>query len=212
MMTLKLIPAAAVLALILAVPAAAQVDKSMPGMAGPVSSGPLAGDGAQAPRIYAVQYQRGYDQQERDRQAQEQNRRDQNNADQGASGDHRDNDGQRGTYDERRDGRYNNRQQDRQYYNQNDDANFRAEEHYRRDRKYGIHNLNENDPVYRGRDNRYYCRRSDGTTGLIIGGLGGGVLGNLIAPGGSKTLGTLLGGGLGAVAGNAVGRSRVRCR
>lgn len=55
MMTLKLIPAAAVLALILAVPAAAQVDKSMPGMAGPVSSGPLAGDGAQAPRIYAVQ-------------------------------------------------------------------------------------------------------------------------------------------------------------
>ena len=30
--------------------------------------------------------------------------------------------------------------------------------------------LSANDRVYLGRDNRYYCRRSDGTTGLIIGG------------------------------------------
>lgn len=72
--------------------------------------------------------------------------------------------------------------------------------------------LDVNDRIYRGRDNRYYCRRSDGTTGLIIGALGGGVLGNVIAPGGSKTLGSILGGGLGAVLGNSIDRGNVVCR
>ena len=72
--------------------------------------------------------------------------------------------------------------------------------------------LGANDRVYRGQDGRYYCRRSDGSTGLIVGAVAGGVLGNVIAPGGSDTLGTILG----AVAGGAVGRSidrkNVRCR
>jgi uncharacterized protein YcfJ len=66
--------------------------------------------------------------------------------------------------------------------------------------------------IYRGSDGRYYCRRSDGTAGLIVGGIAGGVLGDVIAPGGSKTLGTVLGAIGGAAIGNAVDRDNVRCR
>ncbi len=72
--------------------------------------------------------------------------------------------------------------------------------------------LGRDDRVYRGRDDRLYCRRNDGTTGLIVGALGGGVLGNVIAPGGSKTLGSILGGGLGAVLGRSVERNNIVCR
>lgn len=72
--------------------------------------------------------------------------------------------------------------------------------------------LSDNDVIYRGDDGRYYCKRDDGTKGLIVGGLAGGVLGNIIAPGGSKTLGTILGAGAGALAGREIDRSGVRCR
>lgn len=71
--------------------------------------------------------------------------------------------------------------------------------------------LRDNDQIYRDRDGRYYCRRDDGTTGTIVGALAGGVLGNVIAPGGSKTLGTILGGGAGALAGRAIDRNNVSC-
>ena len=66
--------------------------------------------------------------------------------------------------------------------------------------------------VYAGRDGRYYCKRQDGTTGLIVGGIAGGVLGNIIAPGGSKTLGTLLGAAGGAAVGSSIDKDNVRCR
>lgn len=69
--------------------------------------------------------------------------------------------------------------------------------------------LTRSDYVYRGGDGRYYCRRSDGTTGLVVGGIAGGVLGNAI---GGDTLGTLLGAAAGAVAGSSVDRGRVHCR
>ena len=76
--------------------------------------------------------------------------------------------------------------------------------------------LSRNERVYRGHDGRYYCRRNDGSTGLIIGAVGGGVLGNVIAPGGSEVLGTILGAIGGGLAGRAVERSGnrndVRCR
>jgi len=85
--------------------------------------------------------------------------------------------------------------------------------YYRRDdRRYGSRRLGRNDRVYRGSDNRYYCRRDDGTTGLIIGGIGGGVLGHIIAPGGSKTLGTIIGAGAGALIGRAIDDGDVVCR
>ena len=79
-------------------------------------------------------------------------------------------------------------------------------------RRYREYRLSQNDRVYRGQDGRYYCRRSDGTTGLIVGGIAGGVLGNIIAPGGSETLGTLLGAAAGAAVGASVDRNNVRCQ
>ena len=84
---------------------------------------------------------------------------------------------------------------------------------YRRDdRLYGPRRLTRSDRIYRGSDNRYYCRRDDGTTGLIVGGMAGGVLGNIIAPGGSKTLGTILGAGAGALIGRAIDDGDVVCK
>jgi outer membrane lipoprotein SlyB len=71
--------------------------------------------------------------------------------------------------------------------------------------------ITDDDYIYRDTDGRYYCKRPDGTTGTIVGAIAGGVLGNIIAPGGSKTLGTILGAGGGAIAGNAIDRSSVRC-
>jgi|UniRef100_UPI0035CC0F37 uncharacterized protein YcfJ len=61
--------------------------------------------------------------------------------------------------------------------------------------------------VYQGRDGRRYCRHSDGTTGLLVGGVGGALLGNSIAGRGDKTLGTVLGGVAGAFGGRAIDRA-----
>jgi hypothetical protein len=84
---------------------------------------------------------------------------------------------------------------------------------YRRDdRRYRPRRLGRNDRIYRGSDDRYYCRRDDGTTGLIVGGVAGGVLGNVIAPGGSKTLGTIIGAGAGALIGRAIDDGDMVCR
>ncbi len=88
---------------------------------------------------------------------------------------------------------------------------YYADHYYKTDRRYRERRLSDNDRVYRGQDGRYYCRRSDGTTGLIVGGIAGGVLGNIIAPGDSKTLGTVLGAIGGAVIGKAAD-SGVKCR
>lgn len=72
--------------------------------------------------------------------------------------------------------------------------------------------LSDNDYIYRNNSGGYYCKRRDGTTGTIVGGVAGGVLGNIIAPGGSKTLGTVLGAGAGALIGNQIDRKKIECR
>lgn len=74
--------------------------------------------------------------------------------------------------------------------------------------------LSSEDRVYAGSDGRYYCKRSDGTTGLIVGAAGGGVLGNVIDGGHSRAVGTLLGAAAGALIGKSVDQnnSQVRCR
>ena len=110
---------------------------------------------------------------------------------------------------------------DSSYYDQNGQYDYNhpdpryngyyADNYYRTDTRYRERRMSQNDRIYRGQNGQYYCRRSDGTTGLIIGAAAGGVLGNIIAPGGSKTLGTILG----AVGGAAVGASiasNTRCR
>jgi hypothetical protein len=75
--------------------------------------------------------------------------------------------------------------------------------------RYRERRLGRNDRIYRGGDGRYYCRRSDGTTGLVIGAIAGGILGNAI---GGNTLGTLLGAGGGALLGQSVDRGNIHCR
>src|SRR3546814_6032306 len=84
--------------------------------------------------------------------------------------------------------------------------------YYRDGRYYGVRRLGYGDRVYRGYDGRYYCRRDDGTTGLIIGAIGGGLLGDALAPGDSRTLGVLIGGALGAVLGREIDRDGGRRR
>lgn len=66
---------------------------------------------------------------------------------------------------------------------------------------------------WRGRDGRRYCRKPDGTTGLVIGGVAGALVGRTIDTRGDRTLGTVLGAAAGAVAGREIERSgKKRCR
>ena len=89
---------------------------------------------------------------------------------------------------------------------------YDAARYYRDGRYYQSRRLTRADRIYRGNDGRYYCRRSDGTTGLIIGAVAGGLLGNALDNGRSSTLGTILGAGGGALIGRSIDRGDVKCR
>ncbi|CAN5769526.1 hypothetical protein BH11PSE6_BH11PSE6_09110 [soil metagenome] len=93
-------------------------------------------------------------------------------------------------------------------------TDYDASRYYRDDPRYTERRLSSQDEVYRGSDGRYYCKRNDGTTGLIVGAIGGGILGNVIDGGRNRAAGTLLGGALGALAGKSIDQnnSDVRCR
>ena len=123
------------------------------------------------------------------------------------AGDYRDNRG------DDRDNRGGNRGDYRRYdYNHPPRGGYYADQYYRNGPQYRERALGRNDRIYRGRDNRYYCRRNDGTTGLIVGGVAGGLLGNSIAGGGSRLLGTVIGGAGGALLGQSIDKGQVRCR
>jgi len=97
---------------------------------------------------------------------------------------------------------------------------YYADRYYRESPRYRERRLSNNDRVYRGRDGRYYCRRSDGSTGLIVGGLAGAAAGAVIAEGDSRPLGVIIGAIGGAAVGAAIDsgnnddrrRGDVRCR
>lgn len=99
-------------------------------------------------------------------------------------------------------------QERRDYRWHGDERNWEPSRDYRQG-NYRERRLSRNDRIYRGRDGRAYCRRNDGTTGLVIGGVGGAVLGNLV---GGGLLGTLIGGGGGALLGREIDRGNVKCR
>ena len=94
------------------------------------------------------------------------------------------------------------------------ETSYDARRYYRDGPQYQERRLTAQDEVYRGSDGRYYCKRNDGTTGLVIGAIGGGVVGNVIDGGHNRVAGTLIGGVLGALAGKAIDQSNtdVRCR
>jgi uncharacterized protein YcfJ len=72
--------------------------------------------------------------------------------------------------------------------------------------------LTRGDRVWRGDDGRYYCRRDNGTTGLIIGGAAGALLGRHLDGGRDRTLGTIIGAAGGALLGREIDRGGLRCR
>ena len=72
-----------------------------------------------------------------------------------------------------------------------------------------------NGPTWRDSRGRYRCRRSNGTTGLIIGGAAGALVGRSIDGGRNRTTGTVVGAVAGALVGREVQRSSRngrRCR
>ena len=81
-------------------------------------------------------------------------------------------------------------------------------------RRYYDRNGNYVGPTWRDNQGRYRCRRSNGTTGLIIGAAGGALIGRELDGGRNRTTGTILGAAAGALVGREVERSRSsrRCR
>jgi hypothetical protein len=88
---------------------------------------------------------------------------------------------------------------------------YYADQYYRDGRYYQPRRLGRGDRIYRGYNGRYYCRRSDGTTGLIVGSIAGSLLGGLLANGDSDTVGALAGLSAGAALGAAIDRGQVIC-
>lgn len=66
--------------------------------------------------------------------------------------------------------------------------------------------------IWRGDDGRYYCRRDNGTTGLIIGAGVGALAGHELAGRGDKTLGVILGAAAGGLLGREIDRGGLKCR
>lgn len=67
--------------------------------------------------------------------------------------------------------------------------------------------------TWRGQDGRIGCRRPSGTTGLVLGGAAGVLVGREIDKSGDRATGTVLGAALGALLGRQVERKVVsRCR
>ncbi|MBK5264665.1 MAG: glycine zipper 2TM domain-containing protein [Alphaproteobacteria bacterium] len=139
----------------------------------------------------------------------------------------------RDKHDERRDGRHDRRD----HYRDHDNGRHLGQRKHNEVRYYRNYDWNRPDPsyrgyyadryyrdgyatirvtrstrIYRGHDDRYYCRRSDGTTGLIIGAAVGGTIGNSLDRGHSSVLGTILGAGTGALLGREIDRGGVSCR
>ena len=100
-----------------------------------------------------------------------------------------------------------------------DDRAYYGDRRYDRQRPYYMrYDRNYGEPVYRdtriwrGRDDRYYCRKEDGTTGLLVGAGVGALIGHELAGrGGDRTLGAVLGGAAGALLGRSIDRSSTRC-
>ena len=117
-----------------------------------------------------------------------------------------------------RDQSYNDPRNDPRYnggrWDDRDEGGYDAAQYYRTGPRYQERVLAPDERVYRGRDGQYYCKRNDGTTGLIVGAVAGGVLGNAIDGGHSRTAGTLLGALVGGIVGQQVdaNNQQVRCR
>lgn len=82
----------------------------------------------------------------------------------------------------------------------------------RNGRYYEPRRIDYDDHVWRGRDGRLYCRRSNGTTGLVIGAAAGALIGRELDGGRDRTVGTLVGAAAGGLLGREIERGNLRCR
>ncbi|MBX7483055.1 glycine zipper 2TM domain-containing protein [Qipengyuania qiaonensis] len=99
-----------------------------------------------------------------------------------------------------------------QQYRDRYDRRYRDYRGYDRyDSRYDRRSARRDRDVWRGQDGRYYCRRDNGTTGLVIGAGVGALAGHEIAGRGDRTLGAILGGAAGALLGRTIDRSGSRC-
>ncbi len=104
---------------------------------------------------------------------------------------------------------YGRRHKDEMRQTDNDRHEYRYD---RRGRYVTPQRLANDDRVWRGNDGRYYYKRRNGTTGLLIGAAVGALLGRELDGGRTRTLGTILGGAGGALIGRSIDRGEVRCR
>ena len=76
------------------------------------------------------------------------------------------------------------------------------------------HRVDNGVNYWRGDDGRYYCKRSNGTVGLLVGGAAGALIGRAIDTRGERATGTIIGAAAGALLGREVqqNRSKARCR
>jgi len=83
---------------------------------------------------------------------------------------------------------------------------------------YGRYDGRYGEPVYastrvwRGDNGNYYCRRQDGTTGLLVGAALGVLVGRAVDTRGDRLPGTVIGGVAGALIGREIDRGPSRCR
>ena len=113
----------------------------------------------------------------------------------------------RDRWEERRGDRYRDdyRSEYRTSYRNDDRDDYRND--YRNGGYYG-EPVYANTRTWRGDDGRTYCRRSDGTTGLIVGGVAGALIGREVAGRrGDRTVGAILGAAGGALLGRAIERN-----
>jgi len=68
------------------------------------------------------------------------------------------------------------------------------------------------DRVWRGKDGRYYCKRDNGTTGLVIGAAAGALVGREMDGGRDRMTGTILGAAAGGLLGREIDKGPVKCR
>ncbi len=107
---------------------------------------------------------------------------------------------------------YGRRDRDRDRRDYRDDRRYRDRVYDDRGRYYEPRRLSRGDRIWRGRDGNYYCKRDNGTTGLIIGAGVGALAGRAVDTDGDRTVGTVLGAIAGGLLGREIDRGELRCR
>jgi hypothetical protein len=98
----------------------------------------------------------------------------------------------------------------------NDGYGYNSDYRYNNDNRYNDgyrQNVNYNDGPreWRGSDGRTYCRKKDGTVGLVVGGAAGALIGRGLDRGYNRSTGTILGAAAGALIGKSLASKR-SCR